>query len=1035
MAEVKCPMCGKPNPDDLDTCQFCDARLKPLIHPSPDDRAPLRPGDAPTKKDTAEFEGSDYRERLAGQASIAPGDAPTKKDTAELEHALPAWLRQARNPDRPLDDEPGEAKPDEGPAPASESGSAPASGLPDWLADLASGKESKVDTSELISGLTSAAGDESEVPGWLADLRGEDETAAFEAAPEPEESLPDTGGSDWLSRLGSESDSEEPSPAGETASTNWPSSLGGNATEEPVSEIPAVGQPEAGEETIDWLSQLQSEPESGEKPVDEDDDLPSWLGGLASETPDNEGTPAPQSEAEAPADESPPDWMKDLQAESAPEKPEARPDEESELPSWLGSLASETPDNEGTPAPQSEAEAPAEESPPDWMKDLQAEAQPAEEGELPSWLSGLSSESPGEEKPSAPSFEAEHPAEEGAPDWLKELQAEIRPAGEEELPSQLEDMPDWFNNLRAETAPQEPAPEEETPSWLGGLESAAPSEELPSMPAFETDVPPSGGETPEWLSSLKFEASEDLSEAEPEEPPARAAGAQTPAFSTGSLDIPDDSTPDWLANLQSPGTPPADEQAGVREETGEEIPSWLSSAEAERTAEEDESPSPFTAEDIEEAEVLPPWLSKAETEIAGESEDSQPLGTADVFAAGAPDWLSSVKPIDEERPAEAGVSTGPGEADLRPADLPNWVQAMRPVEDAMPDAAYALESERSELEQQGPLAGIAGILPAGVLPTGASRANTSRLQVTNTQQVNVGILEAILNAEARPREIKRAQGISSLRFLRWLAAIVLALTIGLVSGLGRTVTPTFSIPPEELTAVRNWVDAADLSAAPVLLVFDYEAALSGELDAAAAPVLDHLAIHGARLATLSTLPTGSALADRQMRTLQARHTYQPGQNYVSLGYLPGGPAGILAFAQHPASTGGESAWGTPVLADTRELTDFAAIFIITDSVETGQQWIEQTTDSRGSAQFFLVVSAQAEPMLRPYYQSGQVNGMVAGLAGGASYEANLNRPGAARRYWDAYSIGLLVSVILIVLGAGWSLVSTWISRPDKDEAK
>ena len=31
MAEIRCPMCGKPNPEELDICQFCEARLRPLI--------------------------------------------------------------------------------------------------------------------------------------------------------------------------------------------------------------------------------------------------------------------------------------------------------------------------------------------------------------------------------------------------------------------------------------------------------------------------------------------------------------------------------------------------------------------------------------------------------------------------------------------------------------------------------------------------------------------------------------------------------------------------------------------------------------------------------------------------------------------------------------------------------------------------------------------------------------------------------------------------------------------------------------------
>ena len=37
MAEIRCPMCGKPNPENLDICQYCQARLKPLIASTPSD--------------------------------------------------------------------------------------------------------------------------------------------------------------------------------------------------------------------------------------------------------------------------------------------------------------------------------------------------------------------------------------------------------------------------------------------------------------------------------------------------------------------------------------------------------------------------------------------------------------------------------------------------------------------------------------------------------------------------------------------------------------------------------------------------------------------------------------------------------------------------------------------------------------------------------------------------------------------------------------------------------------------------------------
>jgi Na+-translocating ferredoxin:NAD+ oxidoreductase RnfE subunit len=49
--------------------------------------------------------------------------------------------------------------------------------------------------------------------------------------------------------------------------------------------------------------------------------------------------------------------------------------------------------------------------------------------------------------------------------------------------------------------------------------------------------------------------------------------------------------------------------------------------------------------------------------------------------------------------------------------------------------------------------------------------------------------------------------------------------------------------------------------------------------------------------------------------------------------------------------------------------------------------------------------------------------MVSGLADAARYESNFNRPGIARSYWDAFGIGLMMSVGLIFFGSLWSLIT------------
>jgi Na+-translocating ferredoxin:NAD+ oxidoreductase RnfE subunit len=63
-------------------------------------------------------------------------------------------------------------------------------------------------------------------------------------------------------------------------------------------------------------------------------------------------------------------------------------------------------------------------------------------------------------------------------------------------------------------------------------------------------------------------------------------------------------------------------------------------------------------------------------------------------------------------------------------------------------------------------------------------------------------------------------------------------------------------------------------------------------------------------------------------------------------------------------------------------------------------------------------------MLQPYFSSRQVTGMISGLPVATSYESlNDSRPGMARTYWDAFGVGMMMAVFLIVLGSLWSVYS------------
>ncbi|NTV37612.1 MAG: hypothetical protein HGA82_00180, partial [Anaerolineales bacterium] len=110
MAEIRCPQCGKPNPKELEECQFCGTRIKPLLASKPVDSKPIQAGDKPIIRDTSEFE----KVKPLDEGPIHAGDAPIKRDTGELERALPSWLQSLRKGEELVGETSSEPIPDAG---------------------------------------------------------------------------------------------------------------------------------------------------------------------------------------------------------------------------------------------------------------------------------------------------------------------------------------------------------------------------------------------------------------------------------------------------------------------------------------------------------------------------------------------------------------------------------------------------------------------------------------------------------------------------------------------------------------------------------------------------------------------------------------------------------------------------------------------------------------------------------------------------------------------------------------------------------
>ena len=798
---------------------------------------------------------------------------------------------------------------------------------------------------------------------------------------------------------------------------------------------------ESAEETGEQLSEEEAQPSEEvanrlaglQSQSEEDEEIPDWLAGLRGEA----GKAAPE---ETSTEEDDLAALKSMLGEDAPVPEES---EASELSDWISGLDAGQEESTTEEPTQTVSQPDASSSEFGWNANFEAESAPQVESaedetsfdtELPAWLQGAD-EVPKDE------------IESGLPAWMSSEEPTLASESQEITPSTGEgDLPEWLASLGEETEEASPPQEAEqsaaqsTTDWLASL-----GEETTEItPEEGTPQPATESEAPDWESSLGEKGHEGISQLEAEEPAAT------------------EEMPDWLASIgeESSETPQEAQPAGESE-----LPDWLSSLGEESAAAEGEEFGP-SAEPVEEPQPpaeaeVPDWLASMgeetteteqpieEPEISalGEGEatpafvddEGKPISAEDVeaiFSMDMPDWLSDAEEATEREPPTTSAETQ-GD-DLRPADLPDWVQAMRPVESVIPETEGEA-AEEQPMEQRGPLAGLRGVLPSipGVGPTSKPKAFSIKLQASEDQQSSAALLEQILAEEISPKPVSTQKVVLTQRLLRWVVTILLLMVIIGAIFSGTQINPMPTSVPVETSAALNYIQSTLPADAPVLLVFDYQASLSGELHAAAAPLIDQmLTLQHPRLTLLSSTPVGSGLAERFIEpfTTPTNHNYQRGQNFIDLGYLPGGASGVLSFSMDPEITKpltitGENAWSTVVLQNVKQLSDFAAIILLTDDIETARIWIEQTESVRGDAQFLVVSSAQSGPMLMPYVQSGQIDGMVTGLDGSAPIEqVNSGRPGMVRRYWDAYGFGLLTAVVLITIGSLWSLAAGWQAR-------
>lgn len=1004
MAEIRCPHCGKENPDFLDTCQFCQSPLK-------------------------------------SESMLHFGEKPTKKNTSELEDILPDWLKSARQQSRDTAED-------------------------DALHVAPQPKPRKEEPRDLLAGLTfqSESSDDEEIPDWLSSInpisrkqppapstpssKPEPETDFFaqfnqqpspqveptppvEETPSPSQALDER---DELSAWFSQSSEQPGEPFTFDQDPSQPNSDWGVGEQTPAPKeeedlswlrnLEAVAKQtdelKAPKTSPDWERELNVPSQNSEQ-----DDL-SWLNNLGAVPTADEPVPAPLQ----PGEKEDLSWLDSLGGASTA----AAPDSSKEDLSWLDNLGGAPV----VPAP-SQPSAPQEDL--SWLNSLAGSSEPAQPAPSSSsddldWLRNLGA--PSTEEPASPSAASQEDL-----NWQNAFSAPVEPSQPAPAESSQEDL-SWLNNLGGTPIEQPSTPQEDL-NWLNAFnQTPEASQPAPLEPAAQDDLSwlNAFSETPEtaqptasqpaaqddlsWLNSLQGEP-ETLSATPFAEEPAQEgpAAADAPHVSpfvprkTAPLESETDaSIPDWLKSATEEPSMPMNAGAldQFREDyktpaASEEPFSWKSFTQGTKSADEQPAqPKP------EPAFVDPNLFTPPAESSIPSAEDVNSL-----FSMEMPDWLSQAEPTQQEDASQPiGIHAEGGEA-LSPVDLPSWVQAMRPVDAVIAETVPSVESQPTERE--GPLAGLRGVIPA--IPVGSARRPkpvSLKLQTSNEQQASAAILEQLLAGETSPQPLVSAAAVGPQRILRWTLAAIFLLVLGAMVGLRSQMFATSALLPVESREVTTILQGIPDNS-HVLVVLDYEAALAGEMEAVSGPLLDQMALlKHPRLSFVSTSSNGPALAERLLSNTNINQAgngglnYVAGQDYFNLGFLPGAEAGVLAFMQ-------SSKMAIPA-APVNDFSEYEAVVVLTDNASSARIWIEQlhSNPRAGTPQLLVASSAQAGPLLQPYVASGQVDGVITGLADASRFEfVNNSRPGLARSYWDAFGIGLVMALGLIFFGSLWSL--------------
>ena len=226
---------------------------------------------------------------------------------------------------------------------------------------------------------------------------------------------------------------------------------------------------------------------------------------------------------------------------------------------------------------------------------------------------------------------------------------------------------------------------------------------------------------------------------------------------------------------------------------------------------------------------------------------------------------------------------------------------------------------------------------------------------------------------------------------------------------------------DEVRGVHETIEGiADAGGGTVLLSFDYGPSAMPELQPMALALLRHCFRRDIKVVAMCLWPEGVGLAQQALDAAADEAGREYGEDYVFLGYKTGFHSLVINMGQDfhdafPRDLPGNRTDSLAVTQPISSLRDLDYVITLAAGNTPDQVWLPFGQE-KYKFPFATGCTAVMAPDMYPFLDSGQMNGLIGGLAGAAEYEKLVDTAGSATAGMASQSMVHLVIILFIALG-------------------